>query len=240
MMALREKEEEDNYSSNTKMPQFNTQESKKEGDINLQIGTSNSQNHCSKVPIDDESERSRKRPRITKSDEAESTTNNNKKESHISFGLGQDPLLVAEKILLQYCHFVDYLYQNLKNDDEKQDLKVQWQKWREILTRGIMLVKTLYRDLRIFTLAMKYVERSEGVEKRQDDLKKTQILSILNLFGDINSRIASSSYLRVVSNMKKREKVMGMCLRELERWRQELRQLIGLMKVLKEMDLNSR
>ena len=224
-MTVRKREEKDNHSSNN-------EESKKEEDhINLQTAQSNSQNQNGKLPINEESERSTKRSRITESNVAGSTSTNT------TISLGQDPLLVAMQILWKYYKFIDYLYQILKNDEEKQDLKGQWQKWIEILVGGRRLVMGLYQDLRTLILEMESVKHPEGLEKKEHELKKTQILSILNLFRHINSRIASSSNLRLVSDIKNRGKVMAMCLRELERSKQELIQLIGLMKVLREKGL---
>lgn len=241
-MTVREREEKGN-SSNTKIVEEMKKGNVDEEEINLrlkdmnidqlQMRASNSRNQIEKVPINEESERPTKRSRIT-----ESTIK--KEEEFDSSELGKDPLLVTEEILLKYYDFIDYIYQILKDDEQKgveeEDLKIQWQKWSEILEKGKLLVKDVNRSLKLMTLEMEVIESIEDLEK-QYRFRKAHIPNILSLLRDINSRIEFSTNFSLVSDIKNRRKVLPMCLRELERSRQELSEIIDVVQVLKQMDL---
>ncbi|CAK9314575.1 unnamed protein product [Citrullus colocynthis] len=245
-MTVREKEEKSN-SSNAKiveeMKKGNVEDEEEEinlrlKDMNidqLEMRASNSRNQIEKVPINEESERPTKRSRIT---ESTIKKEEEEEEEFDSSELGKDPLLVTEEILLKYYDFIDYIYHILKDDEQKgeEDLKIQWQKWSEILEKGKFLVKDVNRSLKLMTLEMEVIESIEDLEK-QYRFRKAHIPNILSLLQDINSRIEFSTNFSLVSDIKNRRKVLPMCLRELERSRHELSEIIDVVQVLKQMDL---
>ncbi|KAA0067310.1 hypothetical protein E5676_scaffold615G00360 [Cucumis melo var. makuwa] len=239
-MSDTENEENNGNSSNTKMVDIkkkNIQEQEQqEQDVNLQIGTSISQQQIKIVPTNEELDRSPKQPRITGSNEAESSKQNEQESDYDSGSdstfneIEQDPLLVTEEVLLKYYEFIEYVYQILKNDEEKQDWSF------EIIDRVNTLVMTLGRKLRVVMLDMARLEVVDVAEKEYE-FKKTHILNILALIRHINVGIASSSSFRLVSDIKNRRKVLPVCLWELERWSQKLRRWIRAMQILKKMAL---
>ena len=230
--------EDSGNSSNTSMADIkkeNIQE--QEQDINLDICTLNCEEEIDIISTSDELERSPKRPRITGSNEAESSKKNEQESEYnpdsdtSTFNeIGQDPLLVTEEVLLKYYEFIDYVYQILKNDEEKQDWSF------EIIDRVDTLVVTLGRRLRVVALDMAGLEAVDELQNIYE-FKKTHIPVILSAIRQVNVEIASSSSFRLVSDIKNRGKVLPICLEEFERWRQDLNLLIDEMQALKKMAL---
>ncbi|KGN47073.1 hypothetical protein Csa_020750 [Cucumis sativus] len=228
---MTDKENEENpNSSNSKLPDIkNKNVQQQEQDINLQIRTSTSQEQ--KIEIVSTNEelviRSPNRPRITESDEAESSKKNEQESvSYLNCDeLGEDPLLTTEKILLKYNDFIEYVYQILEKDEKKQD-------WSEIVERVQMLDKTLNEHLSYVEISMEVLEEMGGFEK-QYDFRKIHIVDILDVIQSINKGIASSGSFRLVSDIKNRGKVLPICLGEFEGWREDLIQLIESMQTVK-------
>ncbi|CAK9321157.1 unnamed protein product [Citrullus colocynthis] len=218
-------------------------------DDELQLGASSSQNHIDKAPINEEeedaeeSERSTKRTRTAESDEAESMINKatNVEEDETEWGM--DPLEVTEEIVLKYHDFIDEIYQMLKDDqkdEEKVDghkkIKMEWQKWSEILERANVLVEALNRSLRTVALEMEWMKSIDEF-KKEYSLRETHVPDLLALLRDINSRIESSPHFSLVSDIKNRGEVLTMCLDELERSKEELTEMVDVIHELKELDL---
>ncbi|KGN47070.1 hypothetical protein Csa_020597 [Cucumis sativus] len=227
--------QEDGNSSNSKTPDIkNKNIQQQEQDINLQIGTSTSQEQTRDISLTNEAlEGSPKRPRITESDEAESSKKNEQEsdcesdDSTFNY-IGQDPLLVVEEVILKYYDFIVYLQQILKNDEKKQDWSI------DIIDRADTLVMNLGRRLRVVTIDMAGLEAVEGMENEYA-FKRASIVNVLNVFLYINTRIASSNSLKLVSDIKNRRKVLPICLREFATRRQELNLLMDEMQILKEV-----
>ena len=194
---------------------------------NLQIGTSNSQKQMEIFSNNEELERSPNGSRNTESNEAGSSKKN-EQESDYDSGSDSDmddPLLVIEKILLKYNDFIEYVYQILKKYEEKQD-------WSEIVEIVQKLVKTLNQHMIVVDFYMKCLEEL-GCFEKQYQFRETHTLNILDVIRHINTRIASSSSFRLVSDIKNRGKVLPICLGEFEGWREDLIQLIESMQTVK-------
>ncbi|KAA0067309.1 hypothetical protein E5676_scaffold615G00370 [Cucumis melo var. makuwa] len=196
-------------------------------DVNLQNDTSISQQQIEIVPTNEELDRSPKQPRITESNEAESSKQNEQESDSDS---DTDPLLLTEEILLKYKDFIEYVYQFLKNDGEKQD-------WSEIVERAKRLVGSTHLNMAIVIVGMECLEDMGSSSEKKYKFRETHIPNILSLLRYINTRIASSSSFRLVSDIKNRGKVLPICLEEFERWRQDLNLLIDEMQALKKMAL---
>uniref|UniRef100_A0A0A0KH35 Uncharacterized protein n=1 Tax=Cucumis sativus TaxID=3659 RepID=A0A0A0KH35_CUCSA len=231
-MTLTENEENAN-SSNTKTPDIkNKNIQQQEQDINLQICASTSQEQNIEIVLtNEELVRSPKRSRITESDEAESSKNN-EQESYFFLGcedLGEDPLLEAEEILLKYNDFIEYVYQILKNDEKKQD-------WSEIVKRVQNLANLLHLKLAVLIFDIECLEQHPRFEK-QYNFRLSHIPNIITVIEQINIEIISSKCFSLVLDNKNRRKVLPICLREFERWRQQLSLLIEKVQRLKKMAL---
>ncbi|KGN49359.1 hypothetical protein Csa_002997 [Cucumis sativus] len=183
----------------------------------------------------EESERSTKRIRTAESDEVESSSiKNTASLEENQPELGIDPLEVLEEIVLKYHDFINEIYQMLK--DEQKKVKIQWQKWRYILDKGNLIVEDLTRSLKTVEIEMEWMKSIDELH-REYSIRKTHVPDLLALLRDINERIESSPNFKVVSDMKKRDEVLKMCLDELETSQEELAEMFEVIQELKELDL---
>ena len=183
----------------------------------------------------EESERSTKRIRTAESDEVESSSiKNTASLEENQPELGIDPLEVLEEIVLKYHDFINEIYQMLK--DEQKKVKIQWQKWRDILDKGNLIVEDLTRSLKTVEIEMEWMKSIDELH-REYSIRKTHVPDLLALLRDINERIESSPNFKVVSDMKKRDEVLKMCLDELETSQEELAEMFEVIQELKELDL---